>query len=119
MTQLSDNEYLFTSESVTEGHPDKVADRQRAEQLVARVGNLSGAEQYRGVRVLVAGRSAIAFAGGFLAVGARADEPGGQGEDGERGEREEVLALERRDHAARRRCLRSAKSMITGIPSSP
>ena len=30
----------------------------------------------------------------------------------------EVLALERRDHAARRRCLRSAKSMITGMPSS-
>jgi S-adenosylmethionine synthetase len=25
--QLSDNEYLFTSESVTEGHPDKVADQ--------------------------------------------------------------------------------------------
>src|SRR6187455_2306453 len=27
MTQLADNEYLFTSESVTEGHPDKVADQ--------------------------------------------------------------------------------------------
>src|SRR4028119_2498883 len=27
MTDLSDNEYLFTSESVTEGHPDKVADQ--------------------------------------------------------------------------------------------
>src|SRR5215212_1078805 len=27
MSQLSDNEYLFTSESVTEGHPDKVADQ--------------------------------------------------------------------------------------------
>jgi S-adenosylmethionine synthetase len=27
MTQLSDNEYLFTSESVTEGHPDKIADQ--------------------------------------------------------------------------------------------
>ncbi|MGI8512645.1 MAG: methionine adenosyltransferase [Solirubrobacteraceae bacterium] len=27
MTALSDNEYLFTSESVTEGHPDKVADQ--------------------------------------------------------------------------------------------
>src|SRR3954469_6661419 len=27
MTQMSDNEYLFTSESVTEGHPDKVADQ--------------------------------------------------------------------------------------------
>ncbi|HKE81246.1 MAG TPA: methionine adenosyltransferase, partial [Solirubrobacteraceae bacterium] len=27
MSQLSDNEFLFTSESVTEGHPDKVADQ--------------------------------------------------------------------------------------------
>jgi S-adenosylmethionine synthetase len=27
MTQFSDNEFLFTSESVTEGHPDKVADQ--------------------------------------------------------------------------------------------
>ena len=27
MTTLNDNEYLFTSESVTEGHPDKVADQ--------------------------------------------------------------------------------------------
>ncbi len=27
MKTLSDNEYLFTSESVTEGHPDKVADQ--------------------------------------------------------------------------------------------
>jgi S-adenosylmethionine synthetase len=27
MIQLSDNEYLFTSESVTEGHPDKIADQ--------------------------------------------------------------------------------------------
>jgi S-adenosylmethionine synthetase len=27
MIQLSDNEFLFTSESVTEGHPDKVADQ--------------------------------------------------------------------------------------------
>src|SRR6476661_1559739 len=25
MSTLSDNEYLFTSESVTEGHPDKIA----------------------------------------------------------------------------------------------
>src|SRR5919202_1870083 len=25
--ELSDNEFLFTSESVTEGHPDKVADQ--------------------------------------------------------------------------------------------
>ena len=27
MTPFADNEYLFTSESVTEGHPDKVADQ--------------------------------------------------------------------------------------------
>jgi S-adenosylmethionine synthetase len=27
MANLSDNEYLFTSESVTEGHPDKIADQ--------------------------------------------------------------------------------------------
>jgi S-adenosylmethionine synthetase len=27
MTELSEHEYLFTSESVTEGHPDKVADQ--------------------------------------------------------------------------------------------
>jgi S-adenosylmethionine synthetase len=27
LSELSDNEYLFTSESVTEGHPDKVADQ--------------------------------------------------------------------------------------------
>ena len=27
MTLLSDNEFLFTSESVTEGHPDKIADQ--------------------------------------------------------------------------------------------
>jgi S-adenosylmethionine synthetase len=27
MTQLTDNEFLFTSESVTEGHPDKIADQ--------------------------------------------------------------------------------------------
>jgi S-adenosylmethionine synthetase len=27
MTEFSDNEFLFTSESVTEGHPDKVADQ--------------------------------------------------------------------------------------------
>jgi hypothetical protein len=46
-----------------------VADRPRAEQLVARVGNLSGAGSHRGVRVLVAGPTAIAFVGGFLALG--------------------------------------------------
>ncbi len=27
MTEPADNEYLFTSESVTEGHPDKIADQ--------------------------------------------------------------------------------------------
>src|ERR1700724_4636245 len=27
MSQFSDNEFLFTSESVTEGHPDKIADQ--------------------------------------------------------------------------------------------
>src|SRR5512144_2817360 len=27
MSHLSDNEFLFTSESVTEGHPDKIADQ--------------------------------------------------------------------------------------------
>ena len=27
MNMLPDNEFLFTSESVTEGHPDKVADQ--------------------------------------------------------------------------------------------
>src|SRR5438128_6561023 len=27
MSQFADNEFLFTSESVTEGHPDKVADQ--------------------------------------------------------------------------------------------
>ncbi len=27
MSHYSDNEYLFTSESVTEGHPDKIADQ--------------------------------------------------------------------------------------------
>src|SRR6201996_3581594 len=27
MSEMPDNEYLFTSESVTEGHPDKIADQ--------------------------------------------------------------------------------------------
>ena len=27
MNRYADNEYLFTSESVTEGHPDKIADQ--------------------------------------------------------------------------------------------
>ena len=27
MSEYAENEYLFTSESVTEGHPDKVADQ--------------------------------------------------------------------------------------------
>jgi hypothetical protein len=46
-----------------------VADRPKAEALVARIGNLSAAAEYRGVRVLVAGRTALAFVGDFLAVG--------------------------------------------------
>jgi hypothetical protein len=46
-----------------------VADRPKAEALVARIGNLSAAQEYRGVRVLVAGRTALAFVGGFLALG--------------------------------------------------
>jgi len=50
----------------------EVADRPRAEALVARVGNLSAAEEYRGVRVLLAGPTALAFVGGFLAVGTEA-----------------------------------------------
>jgi Protein of unknown function (DUF3352) len=47
----------------------EVADRPKAEALVARIGNLSGAAQYRGVRVLVAGPTALAFVGDFLAIG--------------------------------------------------
>jgi hypothetical protein len=50
----------------------EVADRPKAEALVARIGNLSGAAQYRGVRVLVAGPTAVAFVGDFLAVGTEA-----------------------------------------------
>ena len=46
-----------------------VADRPKANALVARVGNLSGAARYRGVQVLVAGASALAFVGDFLALG--------------------------------------------------
>ena len=49
-----------------------VADRPKAEALVARIGNLSAAERYRGVRVLVAGPTALAFVGDFLAVGTEA-----------------------------------------------
>ena len=33
---LSENEYLFTSESVTEGHPDKVADQISDKGLLTR-----------------------------------------------------------------------------------
>ena len=46
-----------------------VADRPKAEALVARIGNLSSAARHRGVRVLVAGATAIAFVGDFLALG--------------------------------------------------
>jgi len=49
-----------------------VADRPKAEALVARAGNLSGAARYRGVRLLVAGPTALAFVGDFLAVGTEA-----------------------------------------------
>jgi Protein of unknown function (DUF3352) len=50
----------------------EVANRPKAEALVARIGNLSGAAQYRGVRVLVAGPTALAFVGDFLAIGTEA-----------------------------------------------
>ena len=46
-----------------------VADRERAAALVARVGNLNSASAYRGVQLLVAGTTAIAFVGDFLAIG--------------------------------------------------
>ena len=46
-----------------------VADRPKAEALVARIGNLSAAQRHRGVQVLVAGSTAIAFVGDFLALG--------------------------------------------------
>ena len=46
-----------------------VKDRPKAEGLIARAGNLSSAERYRGVRVLSAGPTAIAFVGDFLALG--------------------------------------------------
>jgi hypothetical protein len=46
-----------------------VADRPKAEALVARIGNLSSAREHRGVPVIVAGQTAIAFVGDFLALG--------------------------------------------------
>jgi hypothetical protein len=49
-----------------------VADRDEAEALVDRIGDLDGAERYEGVPVLVSGRTAIAFVGGFLALGTEA-----------------------------------------------
>jgi hypothetical protein len=54
------------------GNEVAVADRPKAEALVARIANLSAAERYRGVRVLRAGQTALAFAGSFLAVGTEA-----------------------------------------------
>jgi hypothetical protein len=48
-----------------------VADRPRAEARLARA-DLADAERYRGTRVRLAGDTAIAFAGGFLAVGTEA-----------------------------------------------
>ena len=49
-----------------------VADLRKAEALVARVGNLSASKHYRGVRVLSAGPTALAFVGEFLALGSEA-----------------------------------------------
>lgn len=49
-----------------------VADRRRAEALVARVGNFAGAERHRDVLLLLAGPTALAFVGDFLAVGTEA-----------------------------------------------
>ena len=46
-----------------------VADRDEAEALVDRIGDLDAAERYEGVPVLVAGPTAVAFVGDFLAVG--------------------------------------------------
>ena len=41
MTELTENEFLFTSESVTEGHPDKIAD-QISDGVLDAVGDLVG-----------------------------------------------------------------------------
>jgi hypothetical protein len=49
-----------------------VADRPKAQALIARIANLSSSRRYRGVRVLLAGPTALAFVGGFLAVGTEA-----------------------------------------------
>ena len=49
-----------------------VADRPKAQALVARIRNLSRVERYRGVRLLVAGSTAVAFVGDFLAFGTEA-----------------------------------------------
>jgi hypothetical protein len=74
----------------------EVADRPRAEALVARIGNLSGAAQYRGVRVLVAGPTALAFVGDFLAVGTEAAVRGAVDRDQGEGSRLSDLAAYRR-----------------------
>jgi len=76
----------------------EVADRPRAEALVARIGNLSGAEQYRGVRVLVAGPTALAFVGGFLAVGTEAAVRGAV--DRDQGEGKRLSDVAAYQHAA-------------------
>jgi Protein of unknown function (DUF3352) len=73
-----------------------VADRPKAEALVARVGNLSGAERYRGVRLLVAGQTALAFVGDFLAVGTEAAVRAAIDHDQGEGERLADLAAYRR-----------------------
>jgi hypothetical protein len=46
-----------------------VADRPKAQALLARVGNLEAASRYRDVAVLTAGPTALAFVGDFLVVG--------------------------------------------------
>ena len=76
----------------------EVADRPRAEALVARIGNLEAAEQYRGVRVLIAGPTAIAFVGDFLAVGTEAAVRAAV--DREQGDGERLSDLGAYEHAA-------------------
>jgi hypothetical protein len=76
----------------------EVADRRKAEALVARIGNLSGAEQYRGVRVLVAGPTALAFVGDFLAVGTEAAVRAAV--DRDRGDGERLSDVAAYEHAA-------------------
>ncbi len=78
-----------------------VADRPKAEALVARIGNLSAAERYRGVRVLIAGPTALAFVGDFLAVGTEAAVRAAVDRDQGTGERLADLPAYRRATAGR------------------